>query len=135
MNFSDPHGIWNRRMNAQPNWTAWDNYIQQVLSYPAHHEIRVPRDAVPHPLGAGFYPHLGVNKGQLLDWRRRLPDDRGIHVLQYNDHYRLHWDYVDPSANAIEHLRQDAPEIYQAVRPLVGLALPALVLLLAAAAE
>lgn len=117
-------------------WTdgPWDRYIRQVLSYPAHHEIRVPTDRVPPPLQAGFKFSFGMGKNQLADRRLKLADGSSIHVRVYDNCYTIHWDHVDPSVDLIEHLRQDAPELFRRLReaaPAVGFGL----LLLALASD
>lgn len=57
----------------------------------------------------GYYPSAGLPKGQYADYRRALPDGRGIHVKLYDDHATAHLDRVDPSVNLIGHLLLDAP--------------------------
>ena len=38
-----------------------------------------------------------------------MPDGRRIHVREFENHYRAHWDIVSPSVDVLEHLRCDVP--------------------------
>jgi hypothetical protein len=57
----------------------------------------------------GFTRSLGEWQGQLADFRYMLPDKRSIHLRVFPDHFRLHWDYIDPRADPIGHIAVDAP--------------------------
>jgi hypothetical protein len=57
----------------------------------------------------GFTRSLGEFQGQLADYRYMLPDKRSVHLRVFPDHFRLHWDYIDPRADPIGHIAVDAP--------------------------
>jgi hypothetical protein len=46
----------------------------------------------------GFTISIGEWQGQIADYRYMLPDKRSIHLRVFPDHFRLHWDYIDPRA-------------------------------------
>lgn len=46
-------------------------------------------------------------------WEVPLQTGGRIHVVEYNNHYELHWDETSPLANPIAHLRKDSPEWYE----------------------
>ncbi|MEM1971395.1 MAG: hypothetical protein QXM92_02915 [Candidatus Anstonellales archaeon] len=83
-------------------------------------------------IGRGYYyiyKSIGDRDGQIADYRivRIAPpppphsssssstpttttvDLRSIHIKVYNEYYKVHWDYVDPSKNPLLHLLLDAP--------------------------
>ena len=64
---------------------------------------------VPHPSMIGFEEHFGDLAGQKTDYRLALPDDRSIHVREYDHYYLIHWDSKDPKIDPIGHLIEDAP--------------------------
>lgn len=84
-------------------------FEQQVLRLDAHEEIEIPRYTGQQLIESGYYQSTGSPRGQVRDYRRRLPDDKGIHIRDYGDRMTMHWDHVDPSANLVGHLVRDAP--------------------------
>jgi len=89
------------------NALMWDEIIRRVLSLSPHVEITVK---APHPSSFGFKRTLGSPKGQKGDWELMLADGRRIHVREYEGFYKVHWDFVSPSASIRGHLEKDAPE-------------------------
>jgi hypothetical protein len=103
--------------------------IEFVLRRKAHEDLVLPFDVegkfttkIPAPdpnasilisledfITYGFTRSLGEFQGQLADFRYMLPDKRSIHLRVFNDHFRLHWDYIDPRADPIGHIAADAP--------------------------
>lgn len=57
----------------------------------------------------GYYRSTGLPVGQVADFRKALPDGRGIHIRIYNNRATAHWDRIDPSRSLIGHLLADAP--------------------------
>mgnify|MGYP001773268492 CR=1 FL=1 len=91
----------------------WSRIIHKVLRLPAHKDIVVEKSStLVHPTLVGFRRSIGEPHGQSADYRLRLYDGRSIHVREYSDHYRVHWDRVDPSVSIVAHLKHDAPHIY-----------------------
>ena len=88
----------------------WWYYEQQVLQMPCHKDLRVEKNDVIHPKYLGFYESIGEHPC-IAHWRKRLPDNKGLHIREFADHYLLHWDWIDPSSNWIGHLILDAPHI------------------------
>ena len=74
-----------------------------MLKKPAHSEIAVSKSLLPNPPLARFKRSFGEPKGQKANYELRR-----IHVREYDDEYRIHWDYVSPLANPLENLRSDA---------------------------
>jgi len=87
----------------------WDGVIVRVLRERHHIDLRIDKDAVAHPTSAGFVYHTGDPRGQHADYRRPLPDGKGIHVKEFADHYDVHWDKVDPTEDFLGHVLADAP--------------------------
>lgn len=87
----------------------WDGIVARVLKERHHADLRIDKDAVPHPLDAGFVRHTGDPRGQHADYRRPLPDGRGVHVKEYRDSFAIHWDKVDPLESWFGHIVADAP--------------------------
>lgn len=87
---------------------SWEQVVSTALSYPAHTDIMVSHRMVPS-LPECFTTRLADNSGQLADYGTSLPDNRGIHVKVYEDHYKVHWDKKDPKKDPLGHLYHDAP--------------------------
>lgn len=85
---------------------TWRAIAVAVMALPQHGKLSVPRDRVAHPLAAGLYRSLGLAR-KCRHYRTALPDGRGLHVHEYGDHYRVHWDAVDPSVSLLRHLWHD----------------------------
>lgn len=100
---------------------AWTNLTNYVLRCPAHYDIVVLKDSYIHPLQAGFVYSAGEPKSQLADYRMAVYGGKGLHILEYQNHYLVHWDLVDPSVDFVEHIKQDAPN-WGPVLAAVGLA-------------
>ena len=95
------------RLFASMETTAWNAVALAVMALPKHGKLRVPRDTVPHPAAAGLYRSTGLNRQCLGHYRHALPDGRGLHVHEYEDHYHVHWDAVDPSVSLVGHFLED----------------------------
>lgn len=67
------------------------------------------------PADAGFYWLPGYPKGTLRQWRRRLPDDSGVHVYIYDDRLVIHRDRIDPSAGVVRHMVADCPNLVSGI--------------------
>lgn len=87
---------------------SWEEIAITALSHPAHTDIVVGHNMVP-PLPEHFTPRPADPNGQLADYGTSLPDNRGIHVKVYDDHYKVHWDKKDPKKDPLGHLYHDAP--------------------------
>ncbi len=94
---------------------GWVSIIRKVLTLKPHEDMLIPKASVKHPLAIGFKRSIGEPKGQSADYRLRLIDGRSIHVREYKDCYKVHWDIVDPSVNPIRHLKYDAPHWYKMI--------------------
>ena len=88
---------------------SWRNILNYVLTLPAHQDIAISKHGSPHPLQVGFAFRLGEARGQMADYGVTVSDGRGIHIMEYQDVYLLHWDKADPLTNPIGHILQDAP--------------------------
>lgn len=92
---------------------GWNDVYQHLRLLDWRTPYRVPKHSILHPSRVeGFVRSTGINKGQLEDWRLSLEGGAGLHVHVFDDRYEAHLDEVDPSVDLVEHLRQDAPEIY-----------------------
>jgi hypothetical protein len=90
----------------------WAINVNSVLCLPPHQEMRVSKFSATHPLKVGFVrTYIEEPKNQMADYRMTLPDDRGIHVREFEDCYVIHWDKTCPLVNPIEHLNRDAPHV------------------------
>lgn len=105
------------------DYNMWDSIIQGVLQKKAHENTILSKNGLSHPLNSGFRKAIGEPKGQLADYRLKLPDGKSVHVGDYSDMYSVHWDNIDPIVNALEHLRQDSPLYYLGVLTLMGVAI------------
>ncbi len=89
---------------------SWLYYESLILSKPPHEDIVVPCSSVSTPEIDGYsITILAEGQGQDVDYEKRFPDGKRIHIRKYNDVYRAHWDLFSPIINPIQHLRYDAP--------------------------
>lgn len=98
------------------SYDFWNSVVASVLSYG---NIDVPKIApdgqeVPGPEESGlFRKSIGERKGQIADWRSTIPDSiRGIHVVEFEDHYSVHVDRFDPGKDPVRHLLVDSPKTF-----------------------
>lgn len=95
--------------DCETELSIWDGIVTQVLREHPHVDLRIAKDTVAHPSDAGFVCHTGDPRGQRADYRRPLPDGKGIHVKEFADHFEVHWDRVDPTEDFLGHVLVDAP--------------------------
>ncbi len=89
-----------------PPMTPWQTMI---LDEPAHHEVPIPHHTPEELATLGFTEDRGAPKGQVADFRKPLPDGRGLHIRAYKDRMTIHWDHVDPNVSKLGHLVKDTP--------------------------
>jgi hypothetical protein len=89
----------------------WAAVAVAALALPQHGKLHVPRDQVPHPLQAGMYSSRGMAR-RCRHYRHALPDGKGLHVHEYEDHFRVHWDAVDPSISLLKHFLHDVLHVF-----------------------
>ena len=102
-------------MGAYGSLFSWKSFIQRVLEMPPHQEVIIPKRLIEHPLLEGALKTSGEPRGQIADFEFILNDGRRVHVVEYNDRYHVHWDYVSPLIDPINHLRYDAPHWWVAL--------------------
>ena len=78
---------------------------------PPHKEIEIPKSKLPQ-LSKEFEEvsdFLGDKKNSLRQYR----GPNNLHILEYEDHWKVHWDWGDPRTidGALVHIFADAPEI------------------------
>jgi hypothetical protein len=77
------------------------------LSYDDEDAFLISKDILPSIEEFGFVETiLGDPDGCLRQFR----NSTGLHVREYEDHFEIHRDKVDPRANPIGHLIKDSPE-------------------------
>ena len=94
--------------------------ITEVFHSPPHREVKIPKEPSGSLEGVGFKRSIGRPAGQIADYRKATSRGKSIHVREYGSFYKIHWDHVDPSIDAIEHLRRDAPEEYVLLTTSIG---------------
>lgn len=93
---------------------TWEQMIGTSLGYPPHTDIIVEKPMVP-PIPAYFSRRFGDSDGQKADYGAGLTDGRGIHLKEYDNYYKIHWDKRDPKRDPIGHLYHDAPHWLAAI--------------------
>jgi len=88
---------------------SWFVYENRVLQRSVHEDIRIEKVQIERPSSAGFIESIGDPQGQKNDYRKGLKDGRCLHIREYEDHFLLHWDKIDPIQNPIGHIITDAP--------------------------
>jgi hypothetical protein len=107
--------------------TELTQLVGQVLRRHAHEDVSYYKEDIPHPLSMGFRKDLGEPRGQIADYRVTLEDGRSVHAREYRESWRVHWDRMDWTVDAVEHLRLDSPGYYALVCTLVGCGIGAVV--------
>ena len=89
--------------------SSWSEVLSEVLLKPAHQNLYVPKENLPHPRSIGISKVRGIPRGQMAEYR--VPHDRGrsIHIREYRNYYAIHWDKHEPKFGfgLIQHLRCD----------------------------
>ncbi|MHB8553505.1 MAG: hypothetical protein ACYDAO_07990 [Thermoplasmataceae archaeon] len=91
----------------------WNNAISETL---VRGKLRISKvtngKEIPSPESSGiFRKSIGELKGQIADWRASIGgSDRGVHVVEFTDHYEMHVDQYDPGKNPLKHLMFDSPK-------------------------
>ena len=80
---------------------------------PIHGDLRLSKRTLPSlpPDYVQVSDSLGYRRGALRQYR----GPHNIHVLEYPDEWSFHRDHVDPRADPMGHLIEDAPEIVLSV--------------------
>lgn len=103
----------------------WSSIAEEVLRKSEHEEVIVDKQLVPHPTQTTFFKRsLGIPRGQIADYRMKLKDGRSLHIVEFKDHYRIHWDIHDPEENPLGHLLTDSPKWLSSII-LAGALIPA----------
>jgi len=90
----------------------WNKIIRQINHLPFKENIEVMKRRVSHPLRVGFKEHFGMPKGQIADYRKRMPNGQCVHVLEYRDKYYIHRDRIDPRKDPLGHAFYDMKNIW-----------------------
>jgi hypothetical protein len=105
--------------------SEWSDLIKKVQQMPPHVDLLVSRLQVEEPIRFGFRKSVGWRKGALTNWRLALPSGRCIHVREYRDIFKIHWDIADPRHNPLRHLMYDTRRLYNSIRLTVIFAITA----------
>ena len=85
----------------------WNGVISKVLVFGTLTISKALPDGteIPHPSESGlFRKSVGERKGQIADWRASISgSERGVHVVEYRNCYRVHVDRYDPYKKPLEH--------------------------------
>lgn len=77
-----------------------------------HKSLKVSKAEVPPPSPYdGFEDSMGEPEFQIRDVRKRINGTESMHIKEYEDHYKVHRDRVDPKHDPLTHLFVDSPEV------------------------
>lgn len=100
--------------SGETPYDYWNSVVASVLSYGSMEIQKTNGEGqdVPEPGKSGLFRRsIGEMKGQIADWRTTLPNStRGIHVVEFEDHYSVHVDRFDPGKDPVRHLLLDSPK-------------------------
>ncbi len=101
------------QLNKSP-YDFWNTVVASVLAYG---NMDLPKffpdgSKVPSPEVSGLFSRsIGERKGQIADWRSSIPNSkRGVHAVEFDDHYSVHVDRFDPNKDPVRHLFLDSPK-------------------------
>lgn len=83
--------------------------IDQVRCLPVHQDKQFPKSTVNKKDILHHKSILADRDGQLADYRICLSDGSGLHIKEYENYYKIHWDHYDMATNPLMHLIYDAP--------------------------
>lgn len=107
--------------------SSWRDLVKRVQQLPPHVDMLVSKATVSPPSRFGFRRSVGWKKGSIVNWRLALANGRSIHVREYCDHFKIHWDIADPGKNPLRHLVYDTRRLFNALRVSAALSLTAVV--------
>jgi len=87
---------------------TWNGVISEVLVLSKHQDLTIIKSKLP-VLPQEFHTRLADEDGQNADFGLALEDGTGIHVKEYDDYYKIHWDQKDPNVDPLGHLIYDSP--------------------------
>lgn len=121
----------NSRDRVWKRWRArWVGVIMNVQRLPPHVDLFIRKSLNEDPKLFGFRKSLiAWKKGCISNWRLNLPNGRSIHIREYTDHFRIHWDFADPKRNPLKHFVYDTKTLFRALS-LTGLASSLLLMLI-----
>jgi len=91
---------------------SWNRIKSRLDKMDYHSSIAIKKSAVSLPsIYDGFRESIGEPEFQIRDVRKRINGTESMHVKEYQDHYEVHRDRVDPTYDPIGHLIEDAPEV------------------------
>ncbi|GEM_PF-481151 len=120
--FAHAHTVKYGELHPTIDENFWRALIHEVLKKQPHEDMVIPKNAVPNPVEEGFIETIGEPRGQLKDYELTLEDGRRIHVREFKDHYKVHWDNVSLLVSPIDHLRHDAPHWWITLCAFIGAA-------------
>ncbi|WP_135852598.1 hypothetical protein [Halorussus salinus] len=90
--------------------STFDEYIAQLKTGETE-KVTIPKDEVPE-LPEYFEEHAPANElqedGALRSYRDDEPED-SVHVIEYEDCWKVHLDDHNPRHRPVKHLVEDAP--------------------------
>lgn len=110
--------------SARNTWerisASWGELIRCVQNLPPHVDILIKKSQAAEPWLFGFRKSsMAWRKGALRNWRLALPNGKSIHIREYADHFKIHWDVADPRKNPLKHFIYDTRRLYNTIRLLV----------------
>ncbi|MEM0121116.1 MAG: hypothetical protein QW514_04500 [Thermoprotei archaeon] len=110
--------------SARTKWdkilASWNDLIKHVQELPPHVDLLIKKSQVKEPWLYGFRKSsIGWRKGAMRTWRLALTNGKGIHIREYSDHFKIHWDIADPRKNPLKHFVYDTRRLYNAIRILL----------------
>jgi len=98
-------------------FASWNELIRLVQELPPHVDLLIKKSQVIEPWMCGFRrSKMGWKKGALRNWRLALSNGKSIHIREYSDYFRVHWDIADPRKNPFKHFIYDTRRLYNSIR-------------------
>ncbi len=92
---------------------VWNDILSKVVILNRMTVPKVNQDGsiLPHPSESGLFRRsIGEMHGQKSDWRASIAgSDRGVHVQEFEDCYKIHVDRYDPHKKPLQHIARDSP--------------------------
>ncbi len=98
---------------------VWNDILSKavVLNHMTIPKLNADGTEIPHPSESGLFRRsIGERHGQISDWRASISgSERGVHVLEYPDCYKIHVDRYDPYKKPVQHIVKDSPRTGAAI--------------------
>lgn len=92
----------------------WQDLVTYMKSLSPHHDVEISKESFDRVILQKYvlqryHSIFGDPDGQIANYRIPLKDGSGIHIKEYDNKYKIHWDNSNLATDPVGHLINDAP--------------------------